>query len=308
MNKIFIALLIVIVIGAVYAFFAAKIGEAPTIVPNTPSEAVETIETQYGFTYQYPKGADAYVVVTHEDAVSGDLVFSQSIFKTSEYVDFVNSTEGREGPVSLHIGVYRNPMNIEAEEWVRTHQSSNFAPNAALSAVTLGSVNYVAYQWDGLYRADAYAYAQEGYVYLFSSTWTDAESPMLDDMIAVIESVQFSTPIIPAQVAHGDIRVTSPEVGEAISSPLIIEGEARGKWFFEASFPVVLTNWDGLIIAEGIATAEGEWMTENFVPFKAELEFIKPEYGERGALILKKDNPSGLPEHDDAIEIPLTFE
>ena len=80
-------------------------------------------------------------------------------------------------------------------------------------------------------------------------------------------------------------------------------------WFFEASFPVVLTNWDGLIIAEGIATAQGEWMTTEFVPFEATLKFIvdKNAYSNRGFLILRKDNPSGLPEHDDALEIPIMF-
>ena len=78
-------------------------------------------------------------------------------------------------------------------------------------------------------------------------------------------------------------------------------------WFFEADFPVILTNWDGLIIAEHYATAEGAWMTEDFVPFTATLEFEPPEYGERGTLILQKANASGLPEHDDAVEITVFF-
>src|SRR3989339_636030 len=73
------------------------------------------------------------------------------------------------------------------------------------------------------------------------------------------------------------IRLDSPVPNEEISSPLVITGEARGTWFFEASFPVVLTGQNGLIIAEGFATAESEWMTEDFVRFRAELEFVKPE-------------------------------
>ena len=103
------------------------------------------------------------------------------------------------------------------------------------------------------------------------------------------------------------IHVTNPLPNQLIKSPLIIEGEARGVWFFEASFPVVLTDWDGLIIAEGFATAQGEWMTEEFVPFIATLEFKTPTYKNNGVLILKKDNPSGLPEHDRAFEIPVIF-
>ena len=63
-----------------------------------------------------------------------------------------------------------------------------------------------------------------------------------------------------------------------------------------------------MIIAEGSATAKGEWMTENYVPFEATLNFVKPTYKDNGSLILRKDNPSGLPENDDALEIQIFFE
>ncbi len=112
---------------------------------------------------------------------------------------------------------------------------------------------------------------------------------------------------LPQKTTDERIRVASPRPGQAIASPVVITGEARGTWYFEATFPVVLVNWDGLIIAEGYAEAESDWMTEEFVPFKATLEFTKPEYGERGALILQRSNASGLPEHDAAVEIPIVF-
>lgn len=120
-------------------------------------------------------------------------------------------------------------------------------------------------------------------------------------------------PEVPADIqAHIDehadlIRLESPEPLDVIESPLEVAGRARGSWYFEASFPVVLVDWDGLIIAEGVATADGEWMTEEFVPFRATLEFERPEYGERGTIILQKHNASGLPEHDDALEVPVRF-
>jgi len=105
------------------------------------------------------------------------------------------------------------------------------------------------------------------------------------------------------------IRINTPRPNQTISSPLTITGEARGNWFFEASFPIVLTDWDGKIIAQGIAQAKGDWMTINFVPFEAILTFTvdKNAYSNRGSLILKKDNPSGLSENDDALEIPIVF-
>lgn len=103
------------------------------------------------------------------------------------------------------------------------------------------------------------------------------------------------------------ITIENPRPNQVVNSPLTITGEARGPWFFEASFPVMLTNWDGLIIAEGIATADGEWMTEEFVPYSVVLEFETPTLYDRGTLILQKSNASGLPEHDDALEIPVKF-
>jgi len=114
------------------------------------------------------------------------------------------------------------------------------------------------------------------------------------------------------------IRIDFPRPNDKISSPLKVTGQARGYWFFEGDFPVVLVDWDGRIITQGIAQVqEGPedengvgWMTEDFVPFEAELEFLTPNtsVSDLGALILQKDNPSGLPENDDALEIPIRFE
>jgi hypothetical protein len=103
------------------------------------------------------------------------------------------------------------------------------------------------------------------------------------------------------------IVVITPVKDSTITSPLSIAGRARGSWFFEGSFPLVLTDWDGKIIAEGHATAQGEWMTNDFVKFVGTLEFTKPSYGKNGFLILKKDNPSGMPTNDNALEIPVVF-
>lgn len=106
------------------------------------------------------------------------------------------------------------------------------------------------------------------------------------------------------------IQIFSPRPNEGISSPLTITGEARGSWFFEGNFPVVLVDSTGEVIAEHYATAQGEWMTEDFVPFTSSIEFKKPTYtdSKQWTLILKKDNPSGLPEYDDELKIPVSPE
>lgn len=105
------------------------------------------------------------------------------------------------------------------------------------------------------------------------------------------------------------IRIETPRPNDVVVSPLVVKGQVRGNWFFEASFPVILTDWDGRIIAQGVAQAKGDWMTTEFVPFEATITFTVDEnaYSNRGSLILKRDNPSGLPADDDALEIPIMF-
>jgi hypothetical protein len=106
------------------------------------------------------------------------------------------------------------------------------------------------------------------------------------------------------------ILVRNPKPLAAISSPLNVSGVARSGWFFEGSFPVTVTDWNGLIIGEGFVTAQGDWMTTEFVPFTGEIVFTvatDTPY-RRGTVIFQKDNPSGLPENDDALEIPVNFE
>jgi hypothetical protein len=110
------------------------------------------------------------------------------------------------------------------------------------------------------------------------------------------------------------IRISSPRPNQIITNPLEITGEARGYWFFEASFPIVITDWDGRIIAQHYIMTADDWMTVDFVSFSGELSFESPynvgdpDFMRRGTLILQKDNPSGLPEHEDALEIPIRFE
>lgn len=109
------------------------------------------------------------------------------------------------------------------------------------------------------------------------------------------------------QKGNSDIlRQLNLQVGQKVSNNFVLKGEARGTWFFEASFPWRLENESGKILGQGIATAQTDWMTENWVPFEATLQF-EAQGATTGRLILKKDNPSGLPENEDNLEIAVSF-
>ncbi len=102
------------------------------------------------------------------------------------------------------------------------------------------------------------------------------------------------------------IIVTTPVPLQKIASPLIIEGKARGFWFFEGDFPVTLSDSEGKIIARGQANAKTEWMTEEFVQFSSKLKFT-PDFGKSGTLIIRNNNPSDLVANNREFRIPVVF-
>jgi hypothetical protein len=133
----------------------------------------------------------------------------------------------------------------------------------------------------------------------------------VDGFGAAYEAAFFATELVQVwrrgNCKSGYIVIDSPAPGALVTSPLRVQGSARGTWFFEGDFPLILTDARGNIIAKGFATAKREWMTEDFVPFEGNLHFTEPSSGDKGTLIFKKNNPTGLAAHDDALEIPVLF-
>lgn len=106
------------------------------------------------------------------------------------------------------------------------------------------------------------------------------------------------------------VEIISPLAGSSVDSPIEIQTRLPGNWLFEASAPVVLTNRDGLIIAEGTITTPDDRMTTDLVVATGSISFeLDPDsYSDQGYLILQKANPSGLPENDEAVEIPVLLD
>ena len=110
-------------------------------------------------------------------------------------------------------------------------------------------------------------------------------------------------PPTPGPFVSEMVKITSPLAGATVGRTFTVKGEARGQWYFEASFPVQVKDKDNNTVGQGIAQAEGEWMTTEFVPFSANV--IVTNYSGPATLVLLKDNPSGLPENEDAVSIPI---
>lgn len=103
------------------------------------------------------------------------------------------------------------------------------------------------------------------------------------------------------------IKVETPRPGTLAGKTFTIKGEARGQWYFEASSPIEVRDKTGKVLATVVAQAQGEWMTTSFVPFTASAT-VPENYIGPATIVLKKDNPSGLPQHDASASYPVTIE
>lgn len=102
------------------------------------------------------------------------------------------------------------------------------------------------------------------------------------------------------------IEVTAPVASQLISSPVLVEGKARGSWYFEASFPVKIVDANEKVLVQVPIQAQGDWMTTNFVPFSTVVTFTTPT-AQTGFVIFEKDNPSGLPQNAAEYRVPVKF-
>jgi len=115
-----------------------------------------------------------------------------------------------------------------------------------------------------------------------------------------------ATSTIPAPL-HERVKVTSPLSGASVGKNFTVTGEAPGNWYFEASFPVQVYDKDNNKLAGIPAQALSDWMTTGQVQFKADITLDGTYHGS-ATLVLLKDNPSGLPENDDSVSIPIVIQ
>lgn len=108
------------------------------------------------------------------------------------------------------------------------------------------------------------------------------------------------------QVSYAPIVPVSPLPNSVVASPLTLTGQAPGNWFFEASMPVDILDAQMNVLVSGYVTAQGDWMTTSLVPFSGLVSFVSTP-NTTGFIRFKKDNPSGEPQNDASVLIPISF-
>ena len=111
----------------------------------------------------------------------------------------------------------------------------------------------------------------------------------------------------PSISSDGHLEVDLPYANDAIASPVAIEGKVTGGgWFFEATFPIKVINASGTVIGRGTAQALSGWMSTGTVPFSASIAFTAPHTA-TGTIVFSSDNPSGLPQNQKTLIVPVRF-
>lgn len=110
----------------------------------------------------------------------------------------------------------------------------------------------------------------------------------------------------PQQFISENVIVSDPLPNSSVPRMFTVKGKAKGNWFFEASFPIQVRDAANNPVGMGIAQTADNWMTTEFVPFAAVVTVSG--YSGPARLILMKDNPSGLPEFEDAVEFDIVVQ
>lgn len=103
-----------------------------------------------------------------------------------------------------------------------------------------------------------------------------------------------------------EIVIDKLKDGGNIKSPYSVFGKVKGIWFFEASFPIEVTDLEGNILGQSYVQADGDWMTEDFVDFAGTIEFEKGD-NKQGYFVFKNANPSDIREYDKEHKILVDF-
>lgn len=308
--------------------FPTQAGNSTSTTPDSeqdPRAGWNTYEnTEFEFSFMYPRG---WIVAT--GTLMGEPVIS--VFDASQPGATSTGADVHTLPVRVSVYPYGLPTEWGTDKRAQSKTIVSVPEASALDFVLSNStpwatlVNFVSRppSWNeyGFVFGRAAIREEETVYYRGTATITPEQFNLETDTVdtrGYVDDVQWNTvsEILrsfeftqqnTATDVSALITVASPAPYATVTSPLLVKGEAQGSWYFEASFPVRLLASDGSILAEVPARALSDWMVDAMVPFEVSLVFSVPAAATSGTLILARDNPSGLPDKDAHIAIPVVF-
>lgn len=144
----------------------------------------------------------------------------------------------------------------------------------------------------------------------FVATMLNGPASPLSTATTTPSQAATTTPVVDTSTAQqqplsAQVSVLSPGPGGSVDKTFTVTGKAPGSWFSEAQFPIQVRSANSDVIGDGTAHTDGDWQSNNSVSFTADVTINDPTYKGTARLILMRDNPSGMPENDDSVEIPI---
>ncbi len=138
-----------------------------------------------------------------------------------------------------------------------------------------------------------------------------AEAPSTNEVAVPVNSNtevpgNVQTPPTAKPPLSKQVQILSPKANESVGKKFTVTGKAPGNWFFEGSAPIQVRDSETSKIFQGVAKVSGDWMTTKLVPFSADI--IIQGYSGNATLVFLRDNPSGMPENDDSVELPIKIQ
>jgi len=216
MKKVLISIVVIVLIlvGSFYALnayiYQEKQGngvtEEQTPIVNTPAQPeVETKTLKEGMTkmiaptvgieFSYPDGQNGYVIDDNNLQMSVDPDFVKGYILTlfTDARELEQSTDAREGPPTIQLRVYNNPLKQAPSVWAMNHpleSNIELAIDGHQESV-VGGANADVFKADGLYASDVYVVAHDSRIYVFTGAYSDENSRIVSDFANLLQSVVF---------------------------------------------------------------------------------------------------------------------
>lgn len=157
-------------------------------------------DSEIGIQFEYKSEPDGYVVENLSSFIRNEVegvevIAAYRVINEREKIELETSEGGREGPPTINILVFKNSENYTAREWIdAVSQYSNIGLliGSVNEAVSIGGKDAIQYRTDGLYLSENVVAVHGDYIYQFVGFFHDESSPIYQDFLNLIDSVEFT--------------------------------------------------------------------------------------------------------------------
>lgn len=197
MKYTLIIAILLLVGGGFYIYSTTSSDREQTGTSSADDTYSTFTDSDTGLTFEYKTAPDGYVVDDLSAYIGVEDTSVLKVFRVMnarEKVELETGEGGREGPPTINIMVSENRNNQSASVWTDSvPQFSNIGlvlGDVDRDAV-VGGANAVRYRTDGLYQADNVVIAHGGFIYHFTGSFLEENSPIHRDFETLINSVAF---------------------------------------------------------------------------------------------------------------------